>query len=116
MSVAEQAKCVSLQQRDFSQPTPIMGPSATTDPMPMEILTQKKSQDYEGMSVDENEEDNHPTEFRQILDELANGVEDTSLLRLSEEDVALDEVVMEVEEQEEPSEDDEDSEESDALD
>ena len=46
---------------------------------------------------------------------MANGVEDTSLLRLSEEDVAPDEVVMEVEEQEEPSEDDEDSEESDAL-
>ena len=35
---------------------------------------------------------------------------------LSSKDVALDEVVMEVEEQEEPSEDDEDSEESDALD
>jgi hypothetical protein len=45
------------------------------------------------------------------------GVEDTPLLRLSEEDVALDmnEVVMEVEEQEEPSDDDEDSQECGAL-
>ena len=41
----------------------------------------------------------------------------TTLLRLSEEDVALDmdEVVVEVEEQEEPSDDDEDSEESGGL-
>jgi len=48
---------------------------------------------------------------------LADGVEDTTLLRLSEEDVALDmdEVVMEVEEQEEPSDDDEASEESGGL-
>ena len=69
------------------------------------------------MSVDENDEDEHPTEIRQILDELADGVEDTTLLRLGEEDVALDmdEVVMEVEEQEELSDDDEDSEESGGL-
>ena len=58
-----------------------------------------------------------PTKIGQILDELADGVEDTTLLRLSEEDVALDmdEVVVEVEEQEEPSDDDEDSEESGGL-
>ena len=79
------------------------------------MVTENKSQDYEGMSVDENvEEDERPTE---ILEELADGVEDTTLLRLSEEDVALDmdEVVVEVEEQEEPSDDDEDSEESGGL-
>ena len=58
-----------------------------------------------------------PTKIGQILDELADGVEDTTLLRLSEEDVALDmdEVVVEVEEQEEPSDDDKDSEESGGL-
>ena len=113
MSVAEQAKSVSL--RLLSQPTAATGPSVTIDPMPM--VTENKSQDYEAMSVDENEEDEHPTEFGQILDELADGVEDTTLLRLSEEDVPLDmdEVLVEVEEQEEPSDDDEDSEESGGL-
>ena len=52
-----------------------------------------------------------------VLGDDTGGVEDTTLLRLSEEDVALDmdEVVMEVEEQEEPSDDDEDSEESGGL-
>ena len=42
------------------------------------------------MSVDENEEDEGHTEIRQILDEVAEGFEDPTLLRLSEEDVALD--------------------------
>ena len=44
------------------------------------------------MSVDENE-DESPTEIGQILDELTDGFEDPTLLRLStlsEEDVALD--------------------------
>ena len=119
MSVAEQAKSVSL--RLLSKPTAAAAPSATTDPpveIPTPMVTENKSQDYEGMSVDENvEEDERPTEIGQILDELADGVEDTTLLRLSEEDVALDmdEVVVEVEEQEEPSDDDEDSEESGGL-
>ena len=115
MSVAEQAKSVSL--RLLSQPTATTGPSVTTytpveTPTPM--VTENSSQDYEGMSVDENE---RPTEIGHILDELADGVEDTTLLRLSEEDVALDmdEVVVEVEEQEELSDDDEDSEESGGL-
>jgi len=80
------------------------------------MVSENKSLDYEGMSVDENAAE-HPTEIRQILGELADGVEDTTLLRLSEEDVTLDmdEVVMEVEEQEEPSDDDEASEESGGL-
>ena len=118
MSIAEQAKSVSLQL--LSKPTAAAAPSATTNPpieTPTLMVTENKSQDYEGMSADENEEDKCPTEIRQILDELADGVEDTTLLRLSEEDVALDmdEVVVEVEEQEEPSDDDEDSEESGGL-
>ena len=87
---------------------------------PVVTPTKNKPQDYEGMmsvDSDENEEYEHPTEIRQILDELADGVEDTTLLRLSEEDVALDmdEVAVEVEEQEEPSDDDDDSEESGGL-
>ena len=118
MSVAEQVKSVSLQL--LSQPTATTGPSVTTyTPVetPTLMVTENNSQDYEGMSVDENDEDERPTEIRQILDELADEVEDTTLLRLSEEDVALDmdEVVMEVEEQEELSDDDEDSEESGGL-
>ena len=51
-----------------------------------------KSLDYKDMSVDENE-DISPTEIGQILDELTDGFEDPTLLRLStlsEEDVALD--------------------------
>jgi hypothetical protein len=82
------------------------------------MVTLIENKDDEGMmSVDEKEEDECPTEIGQILDELADRVEDTTLLRLSEEDVALDmdEVVMEVEEQEEPSDDDEDSKESGGL-
>ena len=118
MSIAKQVKSMSLQL--LSQPTAAMGPSVTIDPpieTPMPMVTENKSQDYEAMSVDENEEDEHPTEFGQILDELADGVEDMTLLKLSEEGVALDmdEVIMEVEEQEEPSDDDEDSEESGGL-
>ena len=118
MSVTEQAKSVSLWL--LSKPTAAAAPSATTDPpikIPTPMVTENKSQDYEGMSVDENvEEDEHPTEIGQILDKLADGVEDTTLLRLSEEDVALDmdEVVVEVEE-EELSDDDKDSEESGGL-
>ena len=65
------------------------------------------------MSVDEDE-DESPTEIGQILDELTDGFEDPTLLRLSEEDVALDmdEVVVETEELEElyDSDDDDDSE------
>ena len=57
------------------------------------------------MSVDENE-DESPTEIGQILDELTDGFEDPTLLRLStlsEEDVApdMDEVNVETEELEE---------------
>ena len=94
-SVAEQAKFVSNTT----------GPRITIDPpieTPMVTPIENEFQDYEGMSVDENEdsEEDGPTEIGQILDELVEGFEDSTLLRLSEEDVALDmdEVVMEVEE------------------
>jgi broad specificity phosphatase PhoE len=67
-------------------------------------MTENEFRDYDGMSVDENEEE-RPTEIGQILDDLVEGFEDSSchstLLRLSEEGVALDmdEVVVEVEDQ-----------------
>ena len=65
------------------------------------------------MSVDENEEEDSegPTEIGQILDEVAEGFEDPTLLRLSEEDVALDmdEVIVEVEELSHSDEDLDDS-------
>ena len=116
MSVAEQVKHMSLQL--LSQPTATMGagPASTTIDPPIETLPTpmvSMTEGYESMSMDENEEDEYPTEFGKILNEPGN--KDTTLLRLSEEDVALDmdEVVMEVEEQEELSDDDdEDSEES----
>ena len=59
------------------------------------------------MSVDENEEEEGgPTEIGQILDEVAEGFEDPTLLRLSEED----EVIVEVEELSHSDEDLDDSE------
>jgi hypothetical protein len=120
MSVAEQAKNHGhgLSQL-LSQPAASAGPSATSNPpVASEIPTpstasEKEFLDNNGMSVDEKEEDEGPTEIGQILDQLADGFEDPTLLRLNEEDVALDmdEVVLEVEEQEELSDsDDEDSE------
>ena len=53
------------------------------------------------MSVDENEEEDEPTEIGQTPDELVERFEDPTFLRLSEEDVALDmdEAVVDVEEQ-----------------
>lgn len=104
MSVAEQAKVAKLESmsmRLLSQLTATASLTATTDPgppveieaqTPMETLTENKPQDYEDMmSVDENEEYERPTEIGQILDELADGarVEDTTLLRLSEDDVGI---------------------------
>ena len=54
------------------------------------------------MSGDEIEEEEGPTEIRQILDEVGEGFEDPTLLKLSE-DVALDmdEVIVDAEELEE---------------
>jgi hypothetical protein len=52
--------------------------TGTTDP-PVETptpLIKKESQDYGGMSVDENDKDEGPTEIGKILDELADGFED----------------------------------------
>jgi len=69
------------------------------------------------MLVDENEgePEEGPTELERILDELADRVPELTLLRLDEEDVALDmdEVVVDViDDEEEESSDDDDSEES----
>ena len=55
-----------------------------------------------------------PTEIRQILDELADGVEDLEV-EWGRCALDMDEVVVEVEEQEEPSDDDDDSEENGGL-
>ena len=95
VSVAEQAKSHSirktLQVSGLPRPTNTAG-SATTDPS-LETptrLNEKEFQDYNGMSVDENDEDEGPTEIGKILDGLVDGFEDSTLLRLSEEDVALD--------------------------
>ena len=111
VSVAEQAKSHVSMRRATTQ-----GPSATTGPgvkIPI-TLAQNEFQDCDSMSVDENEEDEGPTGIRQILDEVAEGFEDPTFLRLSEEDVALDmdEVIAEVEEVEEQSDSDEDDSES----
>jgi hypothetical protein len=63
----------------------------------MAAMTENEFRYYDGMSIDENEEE-RPTEIGQILDDLVEGFEDSTLLRLSEEGVALDmdEVVVEV--------------------
>ena len=109
MSVAEQAKNHALMQRATTA-----GPSATAGPgveTPTSCI-QNEFQDCDSMSVDKNEEEEGPTEIGQILDEVAEGFEDPTLLRLSEEDVALDmdEVIVEVEELSHSNEDLDDSE------
>jgi len=78
--------------------------------------------DGEGMLVDESVErepkkaSKEPNEIERILDELADGIPEPTLVRLSEEGVALDmdEVVVDVidEEDSESPDSDEDSEES----
>jgi hypothetical protein len=116
-SVAEQAK--SLLQTP-PEPTAAETSNPTTSP-PLEnpALTPAGGdlQDYEDMLVDENEGEPEEglTEFEKILDELADGVPELTLLRLGEEDVALDmdEVVVDVmDDGGEESSDDDDSEES----
>ena len=109
VSVAEQAKNHALMERATTA-----GPSATAGPgveTPTSCI-QNEFQDCDSMSVDENEEEEGPTEIGQILDEVAEGFEDPTLLRLSEEDVALDmdEVIVEVEELSHSDEDLDDSE------
>lgn len=91
MSVVEQA---SLSQQP--EPTTTATPDPTTRPP---LITP-------GGDVQD--------EIEMILDELADGVAEPTLLRLSEEDVALDmdEVVVDVIDDEEEESDDDDSEES----
>ena len=117
ISVAKQAESVSPSRQISSQPTTTTGHSLSAATFEtrtsLVTVTEDKSLDYEDMSVDKDE-DESPTEIWQILDELTDGFEDPTLLRLSEEDVVLDmdEVVVETEELEElyDSDDDGDSE------
>jgi len=71
----------------------------------------------ESVEREPEEASKEPNEIERILDELADGIPEPTLVRLSEEDVALDmdEVVVGVvdeEEDRESSDGDEDSEES----
>jgi hypothetical protein len=114
VSVAEQAQSLK------PLPDPITATASSSTSVPLRedpaVPVGEYLQDYENMSV-ENEEEEGPTEIEQILDELADGrVQEPTLLRLSEEDVALDmdEVVVDALE-EESSDSDEDSEASGGL-
>ena len=117
MSVVEQAKS---QMQPPSEPTATANPNPTTSsPVENPAVTPVGGdlQDNESMLIDENEgePEEGPTEIERILDELAEGVPELTLLRLSEEDVALDmdEVVVDgIDDEEEGSSDDDDSEES----
>jgi hypothetical protein len=116
-SVAEQAR--SLLQTPL-EPTAAETSNPTTSPLlenPALTPAGGDLQDYEDMLVDENEGEPEEglTELKRILDELADRVPELTLLRLGEEDVALDmdEVVVDViDDKEEESSDDDDSEES----
>ena len=89
---------------------------STTPPIesPTAILAGNDLQDSGDMLVEESTGDKEPTEIDRILDDLADGVPELSLLRLSKEDVALDmeEVVMDNGGEESQASDDDDSEES----
>ncbi|KIM41147.1 hypothetical protein M413DRAFT_72593 [Hebeloma cylindrosporum] len=115
-SVADQAKSL-LPQPSAPSATATPNPK-TTPPLenPASSRGEEDLQDYEAMLVDENkgEPEEEPTEIERILDELADGVPEPTLLRLSEEDVSLDmdEVVVDVIDDEEEESDDGDSDES----
>jgi hypothetical protein len=120
MSVAEQKS----RFRPPSEPTAPATPNPPTNPSPPleNPATTPGEDDGEGMLVDESvergpeEASEEPNEIKRILDELADGIPEPTLVRLSEEDVALDmdEVVVDVidEEDSESSDGDEDSKES----
>ena len=117
MSVAEQAKTRSV----------VLGPDTPKiptpeSPMDVQVATeeivygaQHNAEEEGGMLVNlEDEEDEAPTEIERILDELAEGIQEPTLLRMCEEDVAfdMDEVVVDIPEDEELSDDDDNSDES----
>ena len=117
-SIAEQKSLL----RPPSEPTATATPNPTSIP-PIENTAVTRAgdslQDYKGVLVDENEAEpeeasKEPTEIERILDELADGISEPTLRRLSAEDVSLDmdEVVVINEEGDESSDGDEDSEES----
>jgi hypothetical protein len=117
MSVAEQKSRLRPPSETMATATP----NPTTSPPLENPAAIPAEDDDEGMLVDENEGEpeeasEEPNEIERILDELADGIPEPTLVRLSEEDVALDmdEVVVDVtdEEDNESSDDDEDSEES----
>ena len=113
MSVTKQAKnCL----QPLPQPMTTTAPRSTTPPIesPTAILAGNDLQDSGDMLVEESRGDKELTEIDRILDDLADGVPELSLLRLSEEDVALDmdEVVMDDKGEESQASDDDDSEES----
>ena len=120
MSVAEQ----KLRFQPLSEPTAPATPNPPTNlspPLENPAATPGED-DGEDMLVDESverepeEASEEPNKIKRILDELADGIPEPTLIRLSEEDVTLDmdEVVVDVidEEDSESSDGDEDSEES----
>jgi hypothetical protein len=93
MSVAEQKS----QFRRPSEPTAPATPNPTTNPPLENPAAAPGRDDDEGMLVDENVEEElegaskepNESEIERILDELADGIPELTLVRLSE-DVALD--------------------------
>jgi len=117
MSVAEQKSWF----RPPPEPSAPATPNPPTNPSPPleNPAAAPGEDDGEGMLVDESverepeEASEEPNEIERILDELADGIPEPTLIRLSEEDVALDmdEVMVDVID-EESSDGDEDSDES----
>ena len=113
MSVTKQAKdCL----QPLPQPMTTTAPRSTTPPIesPTAILAGNDLQDSGDMLVEESTGDKELTEIDRILNDLADGVPELRLLRLNEEDVALDmvKVVMDDKGEESQASDDDDSEES----
>jgi hypothetical protein len=109
VSVAEQAQ--THQASSGSMATGPVHPSLETP-----VTVEDALQENEDMSVKSNdEEEERPTELEHILDDLEAGVQEPTLLRLSEEDVSLDmdQVVVDVMDDEGESSDDDDDESED---
>ena len=113
MSVTKQAK---NYLQPLPQPMTTTASRSTTPPIesPTSILVGNDLQDSGDKLVEESIGDKELTEIDRILDDLADGIPELGLLRLSEEDVALDmdKVVMDDEGKESQASDDDDSEES----
>ncbi|KAF9477171.1 hypothetical protein BDN70DRAFT_948601 [Pholiota conissans] len=104
LSVADQARIASdaTPTRAHPNPQPILLPAQAT-------RASDVNQGLEDTSEEEQKDGEKRTEIEMILDDLVHGVQDQTLLRVGEEDVAfdMDEVVVEVEEDEDESSDDE---------